>query len=63
MKEWNVELSADVYVDVHGLVNVIDKLVFQDDYGDGVVLVDGKSYETFHDLAEDFGVDILDHVR
>lgn len=63
MKEWNDELLSYVHVDVYGLVYKINKVVSRDDYGDGVALVDGKSYETFHELAEDFGIDILNHVR
>lgn len=32
--------------------------VFQDSYGSGVALVDGKSYATYKDLADSIGRDI-----
>ena len=63
--EYNFDIVCDdIVINVDALVEAVEKAtstpVFQDSYGDGVALVDGVSFNTFHDLAENFGLCAVD---
>ena len=59
--EFNPTLLCEVAIDTEALFNhIADRTpVFEDAYGNGVALVNGVSYATYHELAEGFNVDIL----
>lgn len=63
-KEWNDNLLEEINIDTEALVEAVDSktkhAIFEDSYGDGVALVDGVSYKTYHDLAAAFGLDAAD---
>lgn len=63
-KEWNNVLCEEVVIDVNALIEKVNEtsLVFEDSYGNGVCLVNNKSYATYHELAKDFDLHILDFV-
>jgi hypothetical protein len=64
VKEWNETLLEEIEIDIEALVSAVDekteRVVFEDSYGEGVALVGGVSYQSYHDLADAFGLDALD---
>jgi hypothetical protein len=67
MKEWNEALMEEINIDTEALVEAVDAktkhAIFEDSYGDGIALVDGVSYKTYHDLAAAFGLDAADFAK
>ena len=64
VKEWNETLLEEIEIDIESLVSAVDAktehVIFEDSYGDGVALVAGVSYQSYHSLADAFGLDALD---
>lgn len=55
--------ELDVFeIDTDRLVSAVEaaagESVFQDSYGNGIALVKGESYSTYHELADAFALDI-----
>ena len=56
--------EIDVFeIDTQRLIDAIPKAVYQDAYGDGVALVDGVSFATYHELAHFFGMKLEDFYK
>jgi len=64
VKEWNKKALDEIEIDIEALVIAVDAktkhCIFEDSYGNGVALVAGVSYQSYHDLADAFGLDALD---
>lgn len=66
VSEWNEKLMEEIEVDGKSVVKAVAEkglMVWQDSYGDGVALINNKSFATYHELAKEFGIDILDHQK
>lgn len=63
-REWNETMLEEIDIDIESLIKAVDAktshCIFEDSYGDGVALIDGKSYRTYHELAAAFGLDASD---
>ena len=62
--EYNEKLCEEIEIDSAKLCQKVaeEHTVFVDSYGNGIALVNGISYRTYHDLAKDYDLDILDYI-
>lgn len=63
--EFNQNLLEDIEINVPEFLQAVqektDYAIFQDSFGDGVALIANKSYGSYHDIAAEFEINILDY--
>lgn len=59
--EWGPVDSVDV-LNTTSLVSALPHAAFDDAYGDGVALIDGRSYASWRDVCEQYDIDYCDYL-
>lgn len=61
VSEWGSVDSVDV-LDTDAIVKALPHAVFDDAYGDGIALIDGRSYASWRDVCEQYDIDYCDYL-
>ena len=62
-KEWNEGLFRKIAIDLERLIDACPEVIFEPSYHDGVATTVDGHFQTWHELAKHYGLDITDFIK